>query len=292
MVESLKYMKAKKDRLQILVESIMIEPIPEEGQLINPFKAKKRGTKQVTLDEMVVKKPASQLPDKIEDWTGKNFASYFAKSYQNTTGGNYKITFTSDLPLIKQIGDFFESHSLPRNEVTKTFIDWSMKNYDNIVKKYGYFTLTSVFNSVNYFYQDHFLAQRTDNSDTQKTLLDEIKQVESEGQVTEIFARFGIPLTVNYLINIKKYPSEKVDGAVSKLLNSLHSSTTVQSQNTLERIFKASVINSPYPKEFISLDWRIKYNNYINNFLSESWWRDDDYTGSFSMSYNFLKGGD
>ena len=70
MVESLKYMKAKKDRLQILVESIMSEPIPEEGQLINPFKAKKRGTKQVTLDEMVVKKPASQLPDKIEDWTG------------------------------------------------------------------------------------------------------------------------------------------------------------------------------------------------------------------------------
>jgi hypothetical protein len=195
------------------------------------------------------------------------------------------------LPIIKQIGDFFESHSLSRNEVTKTFIDWSMKNYDNIVKKYGYFTLNSVFNSVNYFYQDHFLAQRTDNSDTQKTLLDEIKQVESEGQVTEIFARFGIPLTVNYLINIKKYPSEKVDGAVSKLLTSLHSSTTVQSQNTLERIFKASVINSPYPKEFISLDWRIKYNNYINNFLSESWWRDDDYTGSFSMSYNFLKGG-
>ena len=292
MVESLKYMKAKKDRLQILVETIMSEPIPEEGQLINPFKAKKRGTKQISLDEMIVKKPANQLPDKVEDWTGKNFASYFAKSYQNTTGGNYKITFTSDLPLIKQIGDFFESHSLPRNEVTKTFIDWSMKNYDNIVKKYGYFTLTSVFNSVNYFYQDHFLVQRNDSTDTQKSLLDEIKQVESEGQVTEIFARFGIPLTVNYLINIKKYPSDKVDGAVSKLLTSLHTSTSVQSKNTLERILKASIINSPYPKEFISLDWRIKYNNYINNFLSESWWRDDDYTGNVSISYNFLKGGE
>ena len=121
MVESLKYMKAKKDRLQILVESIMSEPIPEEGQLINPFKAKKRGTKQVTLDEMVVKKPTSQLPDKIEDWTGKNFASYFAKSYQNTTGGNYKITFTSDLPLIKQIGDFFESHQFSKLFLPRSF---------------------------------------------------------------------------------------------------------------------------------------------------------------------------
>lgn len=291
MVESLKYMKAKKDRLQVLVETIMSEPIPEEGQLINPFKAKKRGAKQISLDDMISKKQTNQLPENIDDWNGKNFASYFAKSYQNTTGGNYKITFTSDLPILKQIGDFFESHKLPRNELTKTFIDWAMKNYDNIVKKHGYFTLTSVFNSVNYFYQDHFLTQKTDTIDTQKSLLEEIKQVEAEGQVTEIFARFGIPIAVNYLISVKNYPVEKVDNAVLKLLTSLGNSTNVQSQNTLERILKSSIINSPYPKEFISTDWRIKYNNYINNFLSESWWRDEDYSGKVSQSYNFLKGG-
>lgn len=292
MVASLKHMKAKKDRAQIIVESIMSEPIPEPGQLVNPFKKQRKSTKQITIEDMLVKKGPQELPSDIETWTGKHFAIYFSRCFQNATGGNYKITYTSDLPIIKQIGEFISNNGLEKNEWTKKFIEWSIKNYDRIIQKHGYFTLSSVFNSINYFYQEIILTGNSvDSTETDGLiLLETIKEVENAGNVTEIFAKFGIPITVTYLVNYANLDQQQVESVLENRLKTL--SIGMNGNNLiLERIVKSSLLNSPYPKEFCSLDWRDKYNKYIDDFYSESWWRDEDYQGRFPEKYNILLGG-
>jgi len=292
MVESLKFMKAKKDRVQIIVESVMSEPIPEPGQLINPFKKQRKSSKQVTLDDMLNKRGPQELPENVEEWTGKNFATYFARSYQNTTGGNYKITFTSDLPIIKQIGDFIASNGLPRNQWTKTFIDWAMKNHDRITQKHNYFTLNSVFNSINYFHQEIILTGNDiDSPDAEGiALIESIKETEIAGNVTEIFAKFGIPITITYLTKIAGLDEDKIYAVLDKRLKTL--SIGMNGNNLImERIFKSSIMSSPYPKGFAALDWRERYNNFASTYYLEAWWRDEDYKGDPQEKYDVLLGG-
>jgi hypothetical protein len=292
MVESLKFMKAKKDRVQIIVESVMSEPIPEPGQLINPFKKQRKSSKQVTLDDMLNKRGPQELPENVEEWTGKNFATYFARSYQNTTGGNYKITFTSDLPIIKQIGDFIASNGLPRNQGTKTFIDWAMKNHDRITQKHNYFTLNSVFNSINHFHQEIILTGNDiDSPDTEGiALIESIKETEIAGNVTEIFAKFGIPITITYLTKIAGLDEDKIYAVLDKRLKTL--SIGMNGNNLImERIFKSSIMSSPYPKGFAALDWRERYNNFASTYYLEAWWRDEDYKGDPQEKYDVLLGG-
>jgi hypothetical protein len=292
MVESLKFMKAKKDRVQIIVESVMSEPIPEPGQLINPFKKQRKTSKQVSLDDMLNRKGPQELPEDIETWTNKNFAMYFSRAYHNATGGNYKITYTSDLPVIKQISDFIASNNLPKNQWTKTFIDWAMKNHDRIIQKHGYFTLNSVFNSINYFYQEIILTGHSiDSADAEGlALLETIKETESAGNVTEMFAKFGIPITITYLVNISGVDEDKIYGALDKRLKTLSLGMN-GNQLILERIFKSSIMSSPYPKDFAALDWRDKYKNLTSNYHLESWWRDEDYKGDPQEKYDVLLGG-
>lgn len=292
MVESLKYMKAKRDRAQIIVESVLSEPIPEPGQLVNPFKKQRKTNKQTSLDDMLTKRGPQDLPEDLNSWTSKNFATYFSRCYQNSTGGNYKITFTSDLPIIKQIGDFIESNDLPRNEWTKKFIDWSIKNYDRITQKHGYFTLNSVFNSINYFYQEIILTGNSiDSSDADMaTFLGSIQEVEKAGNITEIFAKFGIPITVTYLKNIANLQEDQIHSVLEKRLKTLSLGMNGNHQ-ILERIIKSSIMSSPYSEDFSSLDWRVRYEKYIKDFYLESWWRDEDYQGVAPEKYSVLIGG-
>jgi hypothetical protein len=270
----------------------MSEPIPEQGQLINPFKKQRKSSKQVTLDDMLNKRGPQELPENVEEWSGKNFATYFARSYQNATGGNYKITFTSDLPIIKQIGDFIVSNNLPRNQWTKTFIDWAMKNHDRITQKHGYFTLNSVFNSINYFHQEIILTGHSiDSPDAEGiAFIETIKEVESAGNVTEIFAKFGIPITITYLIKIAGLDEDKIYSVLDKRLKTLSIGMN-GNQLIMERIFKSSIMSSPYPEGFVALDWREKYNTFTSNYYLEAWWRDEDYKGDPQEKYDVLLGG-
>ena len=294
MVESLKIMKSRNDAVHKIVVSVMNEAIPQEGQLVNPFKAKRKSSKQISLDDMLTRKAPTELPKNIEEWTSKHFATYFARSYQSATGGNYKITFTSDLPVIKQIGDFFERNGLPRNLWTKKFFDWAIANQEQIVRKFGYLTLNSVFNSVNYFYQDEVLPGveqgeviRTSN-DT--SLLQEIKEAQAAGKATEVFARFGIPVTITYLCKIQNIEEEKILSILENRLESLSVGPTAD-PTTMERIFNSSIINSPYPAEFSCLNWRNKFDKYAKFFHTETWWRNEDYKGQPLEKYYTLLGG-
>ena len=59
----------------------------------------------------------------------------------------------------------------------------------------------------------------------------------------------------------------------------------------MERIFKSSIMSSPYPKGFVALDWREKYNIFTSNYYLEAWWRDEDYRGDPQEKYDVLLGG-
>jgi len=76
-------------------------------------------------------------------------------------------------------------------------------NSEQIIRKYNYLTLVNVFNSVNFFYQDEVLPQ-VESGDvvresTDTSLLEEINSLQDKVKSTELFARFGIPITVTYL---------------------------------------------------------------------------------------------
>jgi len=285
-------MKRKTDAVHEIVMSVMSVDVPAEGQLSNPFKPKRKNSKQTSLEEMLNKRTQSELPEDVKSWTNKNFAIYFARCFQNYFGGNYKITFVSDLPIIKQMQDFFRKNGLEEYEWTKKFIDWSFINNELIIKKYNYFTLNSILNSINYFYQDEILSKvetgEVVRSESDSTLLKEIEDLHGKISSTEIFARFGIPITVTYLCNIKKYEYAKVANALLKRFESNQNNNDIQ---ILERIFNSSIINSPYPESFLCLDWRDLMTNQISYFKTESWWRDSDYKGKYLNKYESLLGG-
>lgn len=292
MVESVRHMKSRKDAVHKIVTNIMSIDVPPEGQLVNPFKPKRRQNSQVTLDEMVTKKTPVELPEDVSTWTNKHFVTHFSRQYQSFIGGNYKITFTSDLPIIKQIGDFFLSNGLDKNEYTKKLIDWAFENSEQIIRKYNYITLLSVFNSINFFYQDEVLPKVEDGivvRDSKDTsLLEEISSLQDKVKSTELFARFGIPITVTYLVKIKGYDLNKIMSS----LNVRFSDNKSSDVEILERIFNSSIINSPYPEEFLALNWRDSFQNLISFFKTETWWRDKDYKGSPLAKYNTLLGGE
>lgn len=292
MVASLKHMKYKNDRVHNIVTSVLKMDIPQEGQLSNPFKPKRKTDKQTSLDQMINRRSPSSLPDSISEWTNKNFVTHFARCYQNYLGGNYKITFTSDLPIIKQIGDFFHSNGLDRNEYTKKLIDWSFENQEHIVRKFGYITLQSVLASINYFYQDQILP-KVENGDIVRnsndtSLLKEIEELQKNVKPTELFARFGLPITVTYLCKIRNYEYLKI---VSTLHSRFGDEIKPGDVELLERIFNSSIINSPYPEGFLAKDWREEFGSLCSMFKTETWWRDNDYKGNYLDKYNSLLGG-
>ena len=291
MVASVRHMKNRNDAVHKIVTNIMSIEVPPEGQLVNPFKPKRRQGSQVTLEEMVTKKAPATLPDNVSEWTNKHFVTYFARKYQSFIGGNYKITFASDLPIIKQIGDFFASNGLDKNEFTKKLFDWAFDNSEQIIRKYNYITLLSVFNSINFFYQDEILPQVEsgdvvrDSADT--SLLEEINSLQDKVKATELFARFGIPITVTYLVKVKGYDQSKVIASLNVRFGERKSSDV----EILERMFNSSIINSPYPEEFLGLEWRDAFQPLTTFFKTETWWREKDYKGNPLAKYFTLLGG-
>jgi hypothetical protein len=108
--------------------------------------------------------------------------------------------------------------------------------------------------------------------------------------VTEIFAKFGIPITITYLIKIAGLDEDKIYSVLDKRLKTLSIGMN-GNQLIMERIFKSSIMSSPYPEGFIALDWRERYNSFTANYYLEAWWRDEDYRGDPQEKYDVLLGG-
>ena len=284
-------MPAKKPdpKIEDIINSILTQSIPQKGMLVNPLTSKPKTRKAATISDLVKNK--GEWPIDIKMWTTRTFVDYFAKKYQDVTNMNYKKTYKSDCSVFQNIGNHMVSNGLERNEWTRKFIDWSILRYNEISKREGSFTPNTIFHFVNEFYQDVVLPKVETSEVTRKigdtSLLEEIQNAEKQGKLTQIFSNFGIPVAMTYLVNVKKFEKEKWLNALEQKLDALKNGG-IEEKEILQKIVHTSIIGSPYPAEFISLDWRITFNKYISDFKSCSWWRDNDYKGNPLPKYDAL----
>jgi hypothetical protein len=271
----------------------MSQPVPQEGQLMNPLNAEKRTRKasQISIHDI----GSDPFDADIQTWTVRTFVDYFAKKWQKETGGNYKKTYTSDQIVFQDIGKFMASNGLEKREWTKKFIDWAFKRRLEITKKSGHFMPQSIRGYLNQFYQDVVMPMVEENkverTYVETPILEEIKQADEAGRANEIFLRFGIPLAATYFVVTKGYKESTVQKGLDKLIHDL-STGEASDRGNLELMFQRSIIRSPYPDWFTFKDWRDKYKTYSKRYEEENWWREDDYRGRSLPEYQKLKPND
>lgn len=270
-----------------IVRRIMQQPIPLAGQLTHPLHKEPKKTKQLTVTDI----RNFSFPIDINAWNSKMFVDYFAKKYQEVTNANYRRVYRSDIMIIQNMGDFLVSNGLDRNKWTKRLIDWAVNNKDEIIRREGHFTLQEVLSQINYFYQQEVLPRVEDDAierDTQDTvLLEEIQKADAEGRITQVFARFGIPVAITYLVKVRDVDEDAIIDATEQRLKTLCAGSVLDKEQA-EKIFQASIIGSPYPEEFLLLDWRSKFKEYTKPYTKQLWWRPEDYKGKPLAKYYSL----
>jgi hypothetical protein len=280
----------KDDVAAAIIERIMSQPVPAEGQLMNPLNAEKKNRKssQITISDI----DADNLSQDVKSWTVRTFVDYFSKKWQKETGGNYKKTYTSDQIVFQDIGKFMASNGLEKNEWTKKFIDWCFKKRSDITKKSGHFMPQTIRNYLNQFYQDVVMPMveddKIDRTYVETPILDEIKQADADGKASEIFLRFGIPIAATYFVVYRGFKEPVVEKGLTKMIDSLCKGTP-EEREKLSLMFRRSIIRSPYPKWFVFLNWREMYKSQSSSFVDENWWRDLDYRGQELPEYLKLR---
>ena len=285
-------MAKKIDPSKDIIDRILSSSVPERGRLDHPIQPKKRpGTQgaQIALSDIL--KKDNGLPDDIHVWTSREFVKFFGRQFQEKTGGNYRLTFASDGPTFNDIMNFLASNGLDKHEWTKRLIEWGFERRDEIIKREGYLTPQALRSQVNYFYQDRVipaLEQGTVERDTSDvSLLKEIQEVLTTCKPLEAFEHFGIPITMTYFVNIKKYDETKLIAAAKDRFTTLKNSGS-KGRQQVERIFRRSLILSPYPPEFVSLNWREDFKEFTKSYEGENWWRSEDFHISPQAKYNAL----
>ena len=286
--------KKKQDALiQEAIDRIMSAPVPKKGELNHPLEAKpreKRQGGQVTFAEIMKKE--SKIPEDVHQWQGRDFVDYFATQYMERTGGNYRKTYRSDCQSVKEANNFLASNGLDQHEWTKKWMDWGFDNREQIMRRESALTLQTLVRQINFFYQDQVLpmveAGKCDRSYEDGTvLLDEIEEVKKNGTSIDIFEHFGIPIAITYFVQQRNFEEAKIVAAAKDRFSSLKREGAVGRQK-LERVFRRSIILSPYPDGFTCRDWRATFSEFIDLFKGEEWWRPEDYKGRALRKYDSL----
>ena len=265
------------------VQGIYMLHVPEKSQLSNPFAANKRQR-----SKKIVVKTEKGFPEDINQWTAKTFVDFFADEFKKNFNGTYKVTYTSDNKIINTISDFMEDNSLPKNEWTKKFLDWCFVNKEVIVKKFGHFLLMNLPSFLNRYYQDVVVS---DHKTPLIPVFEEIQILANAGKSKEMYSKYGIPAASTYYNQTKNIKEEDIIGGLHKLFNTL-SEGSAEDKKLLENIIQKSITRSPYISGFVLLDWRQTFQDIVEKFKDETWWREEDYPGSPRFDYDkFLSNG-
>ena len=284
------------DPAQAIIERILGEPVPSEGQLKHPLatKPRQKGVYQHTAEVLLAQaQQRSEFPTEVAEWTTRHFVDYTAKRIQEETGGNYKKLYRADIGYIQQIQRFMASNGLAKNDWTRNFIEWCLLRRAQIVRKDGFFTIQVLPRYLNQFMQEEIMPQvergavSRDQFDT--SLLEEIEQAVSEGKATEVVVRFGIPVAVTYFVKVKGFGQTRLIQALHERFNSMVKSGA-EGHLQVSRVFQASVLGSPYPADFLALNWRVEFADLVKIFEGDSWYRPDDYKGRPLGKYDAILG--
>jgi hypothetical protein len=273
-------------KIMELIESVMSQPVPKRMELTNPLNKKKR--------KMSVDGGSGERPEDPSIWTTRHLVDYFAEKYYEAFGKNYRKTYRSDQHAFQQLFGFLASNGLDKAAWAKRLIDWGFENYERIVRKEKYVTPQTLLRMVNFFIQEEVMPlveeDKISRDSHDSSLLDEIAEAETAGKRMEIFSRHGIPVAITYLTRCRGYSVEEVLPSFKKFLDTL--SKTAEGRTRIKRMVMASVLGSPYPREFAMLDWREEFGAYCKVLEGEQWWREVDYAGKpLAKYYALLTGG-
>lgn len=265
------------------VKGIYMLHVPDKSQLSNPFSANKRQR-----SKKIVVKTEKGFPEDLNAWTAKTFVDYFAEEFKKNFNGRYKVTYTSDNKFVNSIFDFMEDNNLSKQEWTKKFLDWCFVNKEVIIKKFGHFLLMNLPSFLNRYYQDVIVS---DHKAPLIAVFEEVEALANAGKSKEIYSKYGIPVASTYYMNYKNIKESEIASGLQKLFSSL-SDGTLEEKKLLESMFQKSITRSPYIEGFVMLDWRQTFQDIAEKFKDETWWRDEDYSGSPRFDYSkFIKNG-
>lgn len=269
--------------LHALVDEIMTMPIPQPTSLSNPLANNKRKVKMSEHGTI-------SRPDNVEDWNVRHLLDYFAERYKQELGKQYRKAFQADQHVFHQVTAFMSSNGLDKMEWSKKLVDWGFDNLERVILHQKHISPQSLLRMVNYFMQEEVMPlvedEKIERDKYDESLIDEINAAVEAGKRMEIFSRHGIPVGVTYLVNCKKYDEVQTVESFSKFLKDLQK--TEEGRVRIRRMIMASILGSPYPKEFRLLDWRKHFSFVCDAFYSESWWRDVDYSGKPMSKYYAL----
>jgi hypothetical protein len=263
-----------------LIHKIYAQPVPLKSELSNPFAANRR--KRKTIDTRL---ESDVLDADVSKWETRDFCKYFAQEYKAHIGGTYKITYTSDQMVVREIFDFMEDNKLPKNEDCKKFIDWCFQNKNIIIQQTGYLMPSTIRHFLNRYYQDSIVPQHSSNYKID--IYDELAILDKTGKHRELYSKFGIPIASTYFINKKNIPEEAVIDNLHLLFDTLASGNSEQKQ-FLTNIIQKSINRSPYIPEMNLLNWRGVFEDILVKYKSEKWWREEDYIGSPRFDFKKL----
>jgi hypothetical protein len=281
-------MRKPKNPELAIIERVMAEPLPAQGDLTNPFK-KSGGTRQFSLKDV---QKAEQFPEDFDRWSLKLLADYFAYKYREDTGGNYVVTYNADCPSFQRYCKEFASQGLGQYQWCKIFIDWGIKNRLMVVKRHKHLTVQTLGHVLNEFLQEEVMPlveeekiERT--ADPIEPFVETLDEALLAVRRLEFFAQFGIPVAATYLVNIRHMAADELLDGLIKAIDGIIS--TLEGKSMVERIVVNSIASAPYPKEgFVGLDWRIKFPALKEKFGAQKWWRDEDFKGVPLKKYRGL----
>jgi hypothetical protein len=215
------------------------------------------------------------------NWSPKDFVNYFAVLYKTNFDIGYNISYGSDLKIINQIAKYFKSIGLDYRFNLKNLIDWSFNNKDMIIERSEFLTLITIRSFLNEYIQSVILEIKQQESTESYDFIGELDEFYKDGKMFTALKRYGIPIVATYLHFIKKHPHKTILANMQSMKSE---------QDDWMRIAKTSIVRSPYLEDMLCLDWRKLFENKVQEFYNENWWRDVDYIGYPHISYKDLLG--
>lgn len=222
----------------------------------------------------------TNFPDNVQDWMPKDYVFYFAHKYMDAYGVDYKITFQSDMRILKQYVVYFKSIGVDYRRHIKEFIDWCFKNRQEITKRFQTFTFLTTQKVINEYVQLNILdINAKKESEESYDFAEDLEELYQSKKMLVALKKYGIPIVATFLVNHKG----NSEATIVKNIKSLS-----LPEEDLIRIARASIIRSPYLEDMELLNWRKVFEKTFKFCREEKWWREVDYSGTPHVSYKEL----
>lgn len=231
----------------------------------------KSGAKKRTLIE-----PVDPTGKAMINWTAKDYVFYFASMYKSILGSQYNVILESDLKDAKQILTYFQAIGADQRFHTRAFIDWCFENSTKVIQEKGYFTLRSIKYFINEYVQMHIMEIKSEQKSEEYDFVAELNELHDNMRMLAALKMYGIPIVATFLYVHKKYSLDKIESNINML--------SLESKD-LCNIAKMSIMRSPYPSCMLFLEWRSIFKKKFMQCTDNSWWRDNDYSGTPHVSY-------